>query len=145
MKLFTIGFTKKSARRFFSLLRDSGARHLLDVRVNRSSQLAGFAKQDDLEFFLSEICQLDYRHEPLLTPTAPMLAAYRGKQRSWTEYEREFVELLASRQVEKSVERSGLDGACLLCSEHEPEQCHRRLAAEYLQRCWGDLEIVHLI
>lgn len=82
MKLFTIGFTKKSARRFFDLLRESGVKRILDVRINNGSQLAGFAKKDDLAYFLEEICGMDYVHLPSLAPRRSCCASI--DQGSWT-------------------------------------------------------------
>lgn len=38
--LYTIGFTKKSAERFFGLLRGSHVKQLVDVRISNGSQLA---------------------------------------------------------------------------------------------------------
>ena len=51
MKIFTIGFTKKSAEQFFNLLKQPGLVRLVDARLNNVSQLAGFTKKDDLGFF----------------------------------------------------------------------------------------------
>lgn len=144
MKVWTIGFTKKPAKEFFGLLQISEAKRLLDVRLNNSSQLAGFAKRDDLEYFLKAICGMDYAHLPELAPTQEMLDAYKAKQVDWAEYERRFTALLAERKVEEVVARETLDGAVLLCSEPKPEKCHRRLVGEYFQRTWGDVEIRHL-
>ena len=77
MKVFTIGFTKKPAGRFFGLLRESGARRIVDVRLNNVSQLAGFAKRDDLAYFLAEICGMEYVHLPELAPTKEMLDDFK--------------------------------------------------------------------
>jgi uncharacterized protein (DUF488 family) len=144
MKLFTIGFTKKSAQTFFSKLRDSGAKRVIDVRLNNVSQLAGFAKKDDLKYFLREIAAMDYLHLPLLAPTQDMLDTYKKKKGDWSAYEREFLDLMKSRNIEKQVSREILADGCLLCSEDSPLHCHRRLVAEYLQKRWGDVEILHL-
>ena len=144
MKVFTIGFTKKSAEEFFGLLKCSGAKRLVDVRLNNSSQLAGFAKRDDLKYFLKAICGMDYAHLPELAPTQELLDAYKTKQVDWAEYERRFSALMAERKVEESVAREMLDGAVMLCSEPKPEKCHRRLVGEYFQRAWGDVEMAHL-
>jgi uncharacterized protein (DUF488 family) len=144
MKLFTIGFTKKSAERFFSLLRNAGVKRVIDTRLNRKSQLAGFAKETDLPFLLHEICHADYLQEPLTAPTDDILRAYKGKQIDWAEYERRFKDLIAMRHIEERLERERFDGACLLCSEDKPHHCHRRLVAEYLKDKWGDIQIVHL-
>lgn len=144
MKLFTIGFTRKSARKFFEILRQSGARRVIDVRLNNVSQLSGFAKKDDLAFFLKELAGMDYVHLPALAPTQDMLDAYKKAKADWDEYARRFLDLMAKRQIERTLDRSLFDDACLLCSEDKPDRCHRRLVAEYLQRHWGDIEVRHL-
>lgn len=144
MRVFTIGFTKKSAARFFGALCSSGAERVVDVRLNNTSQLAGFSKREDLEFFLREICGLDYVHLPELAPTGDLLNAYRRRALDWQGYERGFLNLMQNRQIETVVDRDLIGGGCLLCSEDTPEHCHRRLVAEYLARHWGDVEIAHL-
>lgn len=144
MTLYTIGFTKKSAERFFTLLQKSGAKRLVDVRLNNVSQLAGFAKKDDLRFFLREICDIDYLHLPLLAPTPEMLDEYKKGGGDWALYERRFVELMESRSIEEELSPDDMERACLLCSEDKPHKCHRRLVAEYLRDRWGDLAIEHL-
>jgi len=143
MKIFTIGFTKKSAEQFFNRLKQPGLVQVVDTRLNNTSQLAGFTKKRDLEFFLHEICKLGYVHLPELAPTQEILDAYKASG-EWSNYERQFLSLMAERRIEDQVDKSILDGGCLLCSEATPEHCHRRLVAEYLRRKWGDVEIVHL-
>jgi uncharacterized protein (DUF488 family) len=145
MKLFTIGFTRTSAEHFFARLSRAKVRTLVDVRLNNVSQLAGFAKKDDLRYFAASICGIGYDHRPELAPTQEMLDAYRkgeGKG-DWPAYARRFRDLIARRNIE-AIDRSALDGACLLCSEDKPHHCHRRLVAEYLRDTWGDVEIEHL-
>lgn len=144
MRIFTIGFTRKSAETFFSKLRNSGAKRIVDVRLNNISQLAGFAKRDDLQYFLREICGMDYVHMPTLAPTQDILNRYKKKKGEWSAYEIEFLELMRAREIESTVSREILSDGCLLCSEHMPNQCHRRLVAEYLKVTWGDVEIVHV-
>lgn len=144
MRVFTIGFTNKPASRFFQLLRDSGACRVVDVRLNNSSQLAGFAKRDDLRFFLTELCSMDYAHLPALAPTKQLLSDYRKRRCSWRNYESRFLDLMRERRVERTVSRDLLSDACLLCSEHRPVKCHRRLVVEYLDEHWGGLDITHL-
>ena len=144
MRVFTIGFTKKSAATFFSVLRSSSAKLLIDVRLNNSSQLAGFAKKDDLQYFLREICAMDYLHLPILAPTQIMLDAFKKEKGDWSIYEHEFLELMKSRGIEDAITREILSDACLLCSEEKPDHCHRRLVAEYLGERWSNLEIIHL-
>ncbi len=144
MNLFTIGFTQKSAEAFFSAIKKSGAERIVDIRLNNTSQLAGFAKQDDLRYFLRQICDVDYCHEPRLAPTAEILDDYKKKRIAWNEFERRFMELIRQRQIETTVSKEILSGGCLLCSEATPDQCHRRLVAEYLSAHWNDVEVRHL-
>lgn len=145
MTVFTIGFTKKTARDFFSKLKQSGARRLIDVRLNNVSQLAGFAKKDDLRYFLDAICQMEYLHIPSLAPTQSILDAYKKKKGDWKVYEDRFLALMRERHIEDTISREELDGACLLCSEETADHCHRRLVAEYLRNKWGNLEIKHIV
>ncbi|MDY0166864.1 MAG: DUF488 domain-containing protein [Thermoguttaceae bacterium] len=146
MEVFTIGFTRKTAERFFHLLRSSGAKRIVDVRLNNVSQLAGFAKRDDLTFFAREICDMDYVHVPDLAPSKDILDAFKKNGGDWEKYAEEFLRLLEERQVEKSVPKEVIDRGCLLCSEDKPDHCHRRLVAEYLRDKWNDeLTIRHLV
>ncbi len=142
--LFTIGFTRKSARHFFGALIDAGVRRVVDVRLNNVSQLAGFTKKGDLEYFLGQIGDIAYLHLPDLAPTQGMLDAYRKGGGSWEAYEDEFLALLARRRIEERIPPGVLDYGCLLCSEPTPERCHRRLVADYLREKWGTIEIRHL-
>ena len=144
MRLYTIGFTKTSAEGFFGRLKKAEVHSLVDVRLNNVSQLSGFAKKDDLRYFMREIVGAPYVHRPELAPTQDMLDDYKKSGGSWDAYERRFLALMEIRHVEDSVSREALDGACLLCSEDKPHHCHRRLVAEYLRNKWGSFEIVHL-
>jgi len=143
MKLFTIGFTRSSAEHFFARLKSAGVRTVIDVRLNNASQLAGFAKKDDLRYFARAICGAGYEHLPELAPTPEMLATYRQSKDGWPSYARAFLDLMARRKIER-LDRAAFDGGCLLCSEATPHHCHRRLVAEYLRDRWGDIEIEHL-
>ncbi|MCX6976172.1 MAG: DUF488 domain-containing protein [Verrucomicrobia bacterium] len=130
MHTFTIGFTKKSAKSFFTKLHAAGVCRIVDVRLNNSSQLAGFAKRDDLEFFLKGLYDIEYVHLPELA--------------HWSVYEREFLELMDKRRIQDSIPKELIAGGCLLCSEHLPKHCHRRLVVEYLARHWGNIETTHI-
>lgn len=145
MEVFTTGFTRRSAAEFFGALRRARIKRLLDVRLNNSSQLAGFSKRDDLAFFLTELCDAEYVHEPLLAPTPEMLDAYRKQKGDWATYEQRFLALLAERQVECRLLPHLFAGpTVLLCSEPTADRCHRRLVLEYLAERWGSLRITHL-
>lgn len=143
MKLFTIGFTKTSAESFFNRLSNAHVKKLFDVRLNNVSQLAGFAKRDDLRYFTKVISGIEYEHIPQLAPTQQILDEYKKTKGSWSAYAEKFLDLMALRKIE-NLDQHRLDGGCLLCSEDKPHHCHRRLVAEYLKEKWGDLEIEHL-
>jgi uncharacterized protein (DUF488 family) len=142
--LYTIGFTKKPARRFFEVLRTSGAKRVVDVRLHNVSQLAGFAKKEDLAYFLNAICGMEYVHMPVLAPTQEMLDGYKKRGGDWGAYEARFLDLMKYRQIETTIPQDTIGDGCLLCSEDRPDRCHRRLVAEYLKRHWSDVDIIHL-
>ena len=145
MTIYTIGFTKRTAEQFFETLRSAGIKRLLDIRLNNTSQLAAFAKRDDLKYFLKTIVGADYIHEPRLAPTDELLNAYKKARGSWEVYERGFVELMRSRSIETVIDERLFDRpTVMLCSEYAPEHCHRRLVAEYLRRAWSGVDIKHL-
>jgi len=140
----TIGFTRTSAAHFFARLKQAHVKRVIDVRLNTTSQLSGFAKSEDLKFFLKEVGGIDYRHEPLLAPTPEMLKTYRADKKSWQRYAQEFLALMAAREIEKRIAPDLLHHACLLCSEAEPHHCHRTLVCEYLARTWSNTKVTHL-
>jgi uncharacterized protein (DUF488 family) len=144
VRLFTIGFTRRSAEGFFTALCDAGVRRVIDVRLNNTSQLAGFSKRDDLVYFLKNLSGIEYSHLPQLAPTQEMLDAYKKQKGDWATYAKAFLALMAEREIEKSVPARLLDGGCLLCSEDKPHHCHRRLVAEYLSERFGHVRVRHL-
>lgn len=145
MEVYTIGFTKKDARRFFGLLEQADIQQLIDVRIRNRSQLAGFAKRDDLEYFLEVILNAKYRHQPDLAPTKELLDDWRNDEISWEEYEDRFFDLMHDRKIEEKLSPDDFEErTVLLCSEHKPDKCHRRLIVEYLNDEWGDVVATHL-
>lgn len=145
IQLYTIGFTKKPAETFFTLLKDSGIDRLIDTRINNVSQLSGFAKGTDLKYFAGELVNISYEHKIDFAPTKELLSLYRIKKLTWPEYEIEYLNLLDTRKIAQKINIEKLHKNCLLCSEHKPEKCHRRLLAEYLQQVRNDIQITHLI
>jgi uncharacterized protein (DUF488 family) len=141
----TIGFTKTTAGDFFERLLKADVKKVIDVRLHNTSQLAAFAKADDLSYFLNKIGGIQYEHQPLLAPTDPMLKAYKKEKGDWHRYEECFLRLMSERNIEKRFTPEMLDGGCLLCSEATPHHCHRRLICEYLKEKWdGQLTVRHL-
>lgn len=146
MKLYTIGFTQKRAEEFFTLLRQHGIQRLVDIRLNPTGQLAGFAKKDDLPYFLSNLAGgCTYTHMPELAPTKDLLDDYR-KDHDWERYASRFESLMDTQQIPETLDRTGFETmtSCLLCSEPTPGHCHRRLVAERLASHWPNVEVVHL-
>lgn len=143
-ELYTIGFTKKSAEQFFDLLTTNKVEKIVDTRINNTSQLAGYAKNPDLQFFAKKIGNIKYQHETDFAPTKELLAKYRKKEMTWEAYEIEYLNLLDMRKIAKKINIEKLHKHCLLCSEHTAEKCHRRLLAEYFQSVKSDVKIIHL-
>lgn len=145
MEIYTIGFTKASAREFFEKLRKAKIEQLIDVRLNNTSQLAGFAKKDDLAYFLKELCGIEYVHEPMLAPTQEMLDLYKKEKCGWDTYKDLFLKLMNDRKVECTLSPEMFcKRSVLLCSEHEAQNCHRSLVVTYLQSHWKDVKAIHL-
>jgi uncharacterized protein (DUF488 family) len=145
MRLYTIGYAGKSAETFFRLLRDHGVNVVVDVRRRPDSQLNGFARQRDLPYLLRHLIACDYQHELEMSPTNEMLDEYR-RTKSWDWYEAAFGKLLTERKLIDQLDKDwwANHAACLMCSEHDPTQCHRRIVADYMASYWTDLEIIHL-
>jgi uncharacterized protein (DUF488 family) len=145
VEIYTIGFTQSTAEHFFGRLKDAGVRRLLDVRLNNRSQLAGFAKGQDLPYLLRELVGAGYEHELLLAPTQDLLDSYKKRKGAWVEYEHEFLALMSDRRVEEHLNPDAFAvPTALLCSEATAEHCHRRLVCDYLSLHWPEIRPVHL-
>lgn len=141
----TIGFTRSNAEYFFERLLRAGVKKLIDVRLHNTSQLAGFAKANDLAYFLKKIGRIEYVHQPVLAPTDSILKAYKTEKGDWDVYQGRFLQLMEERRIEQCLKPEMLEGACLLCSEATPHHCHRRPVCEYLNDKWsGLLSVKHL-
>ncbi|MCH8863148.1 MAG: DUF488 domain-containing protein [Proteobacteria bacterium] len=141
----TIGFTKTTAENFFQRLLTNEVRQVIDVRLNNTSQLSGFAKAKDLIYFLQTLGEIGYVHEPLLAPTKDILTAYRKKQSDWSDYRIRFLDLMDTRSIDQNLSPDFFDHGCLLCSEDKPHHCHRSLVVEFLNDRWDDqLKVRHL-
>lgn len=145
IKLYTIGFTEKTAEIFFTLLKKANVKNIIDIRLNNVSQLAGFAKGVDLKYFAKEIGDIGYVHSIDLAPTKELLSMYRDKIITWAQYETEYIKILDKSDIIQKMNFEQLNGSCLLCSENKPDMCHRRLLAEYIKKKNEKIEIIHLI
>jgi uncharacterized protein (DUF488 family) len=144
IKLFTIGFTGKTAEKFFTLLKEAGVKKIMDIRLNNVSQLAGFAKGTDLKYFADKICGISYEHRLELAPSKELLNQIRNKEISWKEWERNYLKLIKDRKILDTINIQEMNESCLLCSEDTPEHCHRSLLAGYLERHFPEIKIIHL-
>ncbi len=145
MTIYTIGFTQKSAEQFFELLKKNKIERLIDIRLRNSSQLAGFAKMEDLRYFLNAICNIEYVHELLLAPTNEILDGYKKTKQSWGDYEKDFLRLMKERKIETKIDKKLFDKrSVLLCSEAKADECHRSLVVKYLHEKWGDVKAINL-
>jgi uncharacterized protein (DUF488 family) len=146
LKLFTIGFTKKTAETFFSRLKQAGVRKVIDTRLWPDTQLSGFARKKDLPYFLRNLAAMDYEHHLSLAPDKPLLQDHKDGKINWAQYETRYLELLKQRRIAEKFLPQEFSDCCFLCAEHKPEHCHRRLLVEYLQKEWPEntIEIVHL-
>jgi uncharacterized protein (DUF488 family) len=144
LKVFTIGYGSKNAREFFTILKQAGIRKVIDVRLYNTSQLAGFTKKQDIEYFLQTIVGASYIHLPIMAPTKQLLNDYKKGLISWQQYETQFKSIIAQRQIDKHIIPQDMDMACFLCNEATADNCHRRLVAEYLAGLWPNISIIHL-
>ena len=145
MRVFSIGFTQKRAEVFFGLIGNEEIKRLVDVRLNNVSQLAGFAKKNNLIYFLRELCGIEYVHLPEIAPTKDILNPYKKGSMTWEEYEDRFTDLMVKRNIER-IDKTIIKDSCLLCSEHKPHQCHRRLVIDYLNKSWDEnFKVKHLV
>jgi len=143
LRIFTIGFSQKSAEGFFTLLKENEVKKLIDIRLNNKSQLAGFANVKHLPYLL-KIHGIEYEYKSIFAPTKELLDGYKKGDISWDEYEKIFNKILEDRKVLEKINIKDFENAVLLCSEPTAEHCHRRLTVEYLQKNFENIEIKHL-
>lgn len=143
--LYTIGFTKKSLEEFVELLREHKITRLVDIRLRRESQLSGFAKEKDLKYITEKVLNIKYDIIPDFAPTEELLKQYQ-KDKDWDKYERDFLHLINKRDLKRFRETmlNEKEKICLLCSESEPDKCHRRLIAEFFTKLGSNVTIKHI-
>lgn len=147
MMIYTIGSNRKSAETFFELLRRNDVRFLLDIRLRNSSQLAGFAKGNDLEYFTGRILGIGYRHDVRFAPDEGLFEVRKSKGLNMEQFALKFWETLEERDMKQVLldEYAGvMDGICLMCSEEDHRECHRSVVAGYISDVFGGTEVVNL-
>jgi len=142
--LYTIGSSGWTAEQFFGALQTAAVRRVLDIRQGGSTILSGFAIKRDLPYFLRVIASIDYVALPQLAPAKEAFRAYRKRELTHEEYMRAYARQLAESGALAALDRDLLDGGCLLCSEHDPAQCHRHVAADRLADLWPEMRVQHL-
>ena len=144
MELFTIGYTKKSAEKFFEIMSDNKIEIVADVRLYNSTQLAGFSKSVDLQYFLKKICGCNYIALKQLAPNPSLFENYKNGKTTWNEYEKiynKFLDTQANLDFFYAFKNKRI---CILCAESTPEHCHRRLIAEKISKTHDNVKITHL-
>ena len=144
MELFTIGYTKKSAEKFFGIITDNKIEIVADVRLYNSTQLAGFSKSVDLQYFLKKICSCNYIALKQLAPNPSLFENYKNGKTTWNEYEKiynKFLDTQANLDFFYAFKNKRI---CILCAESTPEHCHRRLIAEKISKTYDNVKITHL-
>lgn len=144
MNLFTIGYTKKSAEKFFEIISDNKIEIVADVRLYNSTQLAGFSKSADLQYFLKRICNCSYIALKQLAPNPSLFENYKSGKTSWAEYEKiynKFLDTQANLDFFYAFKNKRI---CILCAENTPEHCHRKLIAGKIAKIYDDITITHL-
>lgn len=145
MNLYTIGFAQKTAKEFFELLKKNNVKRLLDIRESNSNIYAGFTMKQNLPYFLEQICGITYHELKIFAPTKELKKFYQeSKNSNWEYFEQEYKTLLKERSIHEHVDSELLRDAVLLCAEPEPENCHRKIAAEYLKNIFPEIRIIHL-
>lgn len=143
MNIYTIGFAGKTAKDFFQILMTNQVKQLIDIRLNNSSQLAGFTNIKHLPYFLF-LHNIKYTYAPQYAPSKELLNGYQDKLINWAEYEKIYLNLLQKRNILENLDILSFNNSVLLCSEATAEKCHRRLLAEYLAKHFPDINIKHL-
>ncbi len=141
--LYTIGFAQKKAEEFFTILKDNNIKTLIDIRQSNTNIYAGFTIRDNLQYFLKEICGIEYVENKLFAPSKELRDKYRTNF-CWADYEIDYNQLIISRKAVDSISYSILHAAVLLCAEPSALHCHRRLAAEMIVNRYPDIQIIHL-
>ena len=142
MILYTIGYSQKTAEEFFALLRDAGVKRVVDIRRHNTNQLAGFTKQSDLPWFLDTIAGIGYTHELRLAPSEELMHAYRKEGLPFEDFAKQLTEQFGD--THRELDPKDFADAALLCSEADPSECHRSVAADYLAKHWEGVEVTHL-
>lgn len=144
-RIYTIGFSKKSLREFVKLLKDARVEKLIDIRLNNTSQLAGYAKKDDLAYIM-ELINIEYVHDVSLAPDNKLLSDYKKNLLDWSDYETRYLKILEERNIRDGIKKLiNSKTICFLCSEHKPNKCHRSLLANFIKNNLNEkVEIIHL-
>ncbi len=147
MKLYTIGFSGKSAETFFELLENAGVKSIFDLRLSNRGQLAGFTKEDDLRYFLKRLMNIPYFHYPELAPDHDLMDDYHKKRVDWEGFKIRFEAIMESRgadEILKKIIPQAPQPICLLCSEAKANTCHRSLIAARVQKLMPGTEVIDL-
>jgi len=145
MEVYTAGFTKWLAKDFFNLLENLKINKLIDIRLRPNSQLSGFTRGVNFSYFLENLSNVKYEHQIKLAPTKELLNKRRNEGLNWQDFESEYVKLLDKDILNYCLNEISNQNILFLCSETEPQFCHRRILTDKLCSFNPNLEIVHLV
>ncbi len=133
--------SRKSAEEFFNKINENEIELVLDVRLHNHSQLLGFTKGTDLEYFLDKISSCKYVHDEIFCQTEKVLNEYRKKIITWEDFEKSYSELIEKRDMISLFNQKygSFNNVLILCSGKSPETCHGRLLAKKLANKPEDL------
>lgn len=145
MEVYTAGFTKWLAEDFFEKLNALNINKLIDIRLRPNSQLSGFTREVNFSYFLKKLSHVEYEHQINLAPTKDLLNKRRKNNLSWQEFESEYLNLLTEDILEYCFKEISKQNILFLCSESEPQFCHRRVLTDKLLSLNSELKVTHLV
>lgn len=145
MEVYTAGFTKWLAEDFFEKLNALNINKLIDIRLRPNSQLSGFTREVNFSYFLKKLSHVEYEHQINLAPTKELLNRRRKNNLSWPEFESEYLNLLTEDILEYCFKEISKQNILFLCSESEPQFCHRRVLTDKLLSLNSELKVTHLV
>lgn len=115
---------------------------MIDIRLK--PQGGGFARKKDLPYFLSAIGNIVYQYVPECAPTPELFNGIKSDMITFTQFRKEYLKLIKVRDMPALFSKKNLSNACFLCYEADPDYCHRKILAEYLDDVFEIGEVIHL-
>lgn len=132
-KLWTIGYAKVGIPDFIAALTAARIKTLIDVREVANARRAGFSKKA-LTTSLDE-AGITYIHMRALgTPKAGRDASRKGDKETMRQvFDVKLQSPESQLALAEVAELAGQSRTCLMCLEHDWQDCHRAIVAERLE------------